>query len=102
MNEMGRPSEYDEELIRSFQEEMAERIKQGGSEDLKYISPEELGGKELQAFGLLERLNDGAITMEMFRDELSRYQSYIEENKNLNHYFAWLRNQAMRSLSEKQ
>ncbi len=106
MNEIGMTDEYDEEMIESFQEEMAEKIHLGGSEDLKYIDAKQLGKNEMQAFGLLERLDDGQITLEMFRDEISRYEEIIqmkeERLESLIHYFAWLRNQAMKSLEKKQ
>lgn len=102
MSELERPSEFDEEIIENFQDEMLRIIDEGGSEDLKHIKVDDLGANEMRAFGLLKKLNDGGITMTMFRDRLSEYQNEVEEDESLMHYFAWLRNQAMRSLSKEQ
>ncbi len=106
MDETGMPDRYDEEIIESFQVEMAEKIKKGGSEDLKFIDVNQLGKNEMQAFGLLKGLNDRQITLKMFRDEISRYEGIVQMSEkrliSLTHYFAWLRNQAMKNLEKKQ
>lgn len=92
MNEQRSPDKYDEKIIESFQVEIAQEIDKGGSEDLRHIDVDYLGNEEMKAFGLLKQLNDGAITMEMFKQEINKYQSSIDENnergKSLNHYIA--------------
>ncbi|RJO60937.1 hypothetical protein C4544_04170 [candidate division WS5 bacterium] len=102
MNEIGRPDEYDELMVQEFQREMAKRIEAGGSADLRHVNAGDLGENEMRAFGLLEKLNDGSVTLEMFRDELSEYENMGADVKSILHYFAWLRNQAMGSLSKRQ
>ncbi len=106
MNEQRSLDEYDKEILESFQVEIAQEIAKGGSEDLRHIDVNYLGNEEVKAFGLLEQLNDGAITMEMFRDELNKYQGNVsgseEKIKSINHYIAWLRNQAMSNLMREQ
>lgn len=106
MGELREFNNYDEDIIESFQNEMLGKVELEENDDLSTVDVKNLGPEEMKAFGLVKRLNDGAITYDVFEDSFIKYRRTVEKNMkeidSIYHYSEWLRKEALKSLKEKQ